>query len=56
MGTIKQEKILLEIKANRTALVSLLIQESKADFQPTLDFTVISLVEVPWSTNGKRES
>lgn len=33
MGTTKKEKILLETKANRATLVSLLIKESKADLQ-----------------------
>lgn len=33
MGTTKRQKILLETKANRATLVSLLIQERKADLQ-----------------------
>lgn len=33
MGTTKKEKILLETKANKAALVLLLTQESKADLQ-----------------------
>lgn len=47
MGTTTREKILLETEANQTALVSLLVQESKADLEP------LSLVEIPWHKYGK---